>query len=145
MNKTINLIGKVVMFLIIALCVVFYILCSMDSNPSADGSWVGTTISWAIGVLCLGILLVICAEALSAFSDTKSLIRAVIAIVGFCIVAVIFWNIADGTPMQMIGYEGDENTYTWLKIADTGIFFGYLALVGAILSIAVSEIIALFR
>jgi hypothetical protein len=47
---------------------------------------------------------------------------------------------ADTTPLNMVGYEGNQNTESWLAIADTGMFLAYIFFAVAALSILVTEV-----
>ncbi len=143
--KTAELISKAAMLLIAALSVIFIALSASEAEPMADGSWTANIITWTVVVLVIGLGLAVISEALNAILDTKSLIKSVIALIGAAILIAIFWSLADGTPLNMIGYEGDQNTYGWLKIADTSIFTCYFALAVAAIAIVASEIINIFK
>ena len=123
----------------VSICAMFY--CAVDID-NALGANSGTDIAlvWAYVVFGIGVVAVIAAEVLGMLSDTSGLLRTAIAIVGVAILIAICWGLADGTPLNLIGYEGSDNTYTWLKIADTGIFMAYIALAVAGISILATEI-----
>lgn len=118
---------------------------SSDAVAAADGSWTGTVITWAIVVFAIGLIGAAASYVVGAFVDTSNLLKSAIVVVGAVVLVGICWALADGTPLPLVGYEGSENVPFWLKIADTGLFLGYIAAIVAIVSIVVSEVVQLFR
>lgn len=118
---------------------------SNDSVAIAANSYTGIVITWAIVVFAIGLIGALLSYVIGAIVDTSNLLRTAIAVVGAIILVGACWTLADGTPLPLVGYEGSENVPFWLKIADTGLFLGYIAAVVAVVSIIVSEIIQLFR
>ncbi|MCQ2207208.1 MAG: hypothetical protein MJZ02_03195 [Paludibacteraceae bacterium] len=57
------------------------------------------------------------------------------------LIMLITYATGDGTPMHIIGYEGDENTSGWLKITDMLLRTAYILVVIAVLAIIASPII----
>ena len=85
------------------------------------------------------------AEIINILQDTKLLIKAGIVVAGLAALLGIFWALADGTPLNLVGYEGTDNTEFWLKVADTSIFTAYTAFGAAIVSILATEIYQMFK
>ncbi len=138
--KTIDIVGKVTMYVILALSVILVVLSASDGDPMADGSATGIVISWTIAVLVIGIVGAIVSSLIGVIGDKKGLIRTGIGIVVGVVIILICWALSDSTPLVLPGYEGSENCYPWLNIADTGIFLFYIAAIGAVLTILGSEI-----
>lgn len=118
---------------------------SNDISAVEGFEYTGIVITWAIVVFAIALLGAVLSYVVGAIVDTSNLLRTVIAVVGAVVLVGVCWALADGTPLPLVGYEGSENVPFWLKIADTGLFLGYIAAVVAVLSIVVSEIIQLFR
>lgn len=132
----------------ILLVILGYYYESGDANADvakAAGSWTGMIIYWTIGVFSLGLVGAVISSVVAALSDTSNLLKTVIVFVGAVALVGICWSLADGTPLPLVGYNGSENVPVWLKIADTGLFLGYISAVVAVVSIVVSEVIQLFR
>lgn len=116
-----------------------------DANPLADGSFVDIVLIWTIVLAGIGVLSALASEGINAASDPKLLAKGGIKLVAVIAILGIFWALGDDTPLNLIGYEGDENQGAWLKISDMGLFTVYLALAAGVVSIVVSEIYQLFR
>lgn len=54
------------------------------------------------------------------------------------LIMLITYATGDGTPMHIIGYEGDENTSGWLKITDMLLRTSYILIVVAVIAIIAS-------
>lgn len=116
-----------------------------DAIAGAEGSWTGIVITWAVVVFAIGLIGAAASYVVGAIVDTSNLLKSAIVLVGAVVLVGVLWSLADGTPLPLIGYEGSENVPVWLKIADTGLFLGYISAVVAVVSIIVSEVVQLFR
>ncbi len=144
--KTAGIVSKAVMYTILALSVLFIALSASEASPMADSSWTDVVVRWAYIVLGIGVVGAVLSAGMQAASDTRSLIVSLVVLAVVALYGLFLWNVcADGTPMNMIGYDGDENTYGWLKTADTSIFVCYTALIGAAIAIVTSEVMALLK
>lgn len=147
--KLTGYISQGVMILLMIISVILMAASAMEaSNDIADINGfanTGNVITWAIVVFAMALVGAILSYVIGAIVDTSNLLRTVIAVVGAIVLVGVCWSLADGTPLPLVGYEGDENVPFWLKIADTGLFLGYIAAVVAVLSIIVSEVVQLFR
>lgn len=145
-NLTEN-ISRYVMYALLLISVIFILACATNDNISAmaDGSATEMCINWTIAVFVIGIIAAVVAWVVDAFSDKKQLVKTGIAVAAAIVLLLILWACADGTPLNLIGYEGTENVPFWLKVADTGIFTCYIALIGAIGAIVVSEVLAFIK
>ena len=147
--KVTGYISQAVMLVLMLVSVVLMALSATEASDEvlakADGSWTGIVITWAIVVFAIGLFGVIASYVVGAIVDTSNLLKSVITVVGAAVLVAVLWSLADGTPLPLVGYEGTENVPFWLKIADTGLFLGYIAAVVAVVSIIVSEVVQLFR
>jgi len=147
--KITGYISQGVMILLMVISVILMGLSATEASndiSAVEGfEYTGIVITWAIVVFAIALLGAVLSYVVGAIVDTSNLLRTVIAVVGAVVLVGVCWALADGTPLPLVGYEGSENVPFWLKIADTGLFLGYIAAVVAVLSIVVSEIIQLFR
>lgn len=143
--KTVGLIAKIAMIIIMALSILFIVGSAMEADPNAEGSMTGSVITWTLGVFVLGIAGAVVSGIVGAISDTSNLLKSIIVVIGALAVVAVCWSLADGTPLDLKGYEGSENCSPWLQIADTGIFLFYVSAGVAVLAIICSEIYQLFR
>lgn len=145
--KKVELFAKIVEYvlLIIGLVLVIAAYTNTASEALVDGSATDMSIIWTAILLGIGLVLAIASTVLATASDMKGLVKMGIGLVAAAIIIGIFWSISDDTPLNLVGYEGDQNQGAWLKVSDTGIFTTYLCLGGAVVSIVVTEIYQLFR
>ncbi len=147
--KLVGTIANVVMWVIAAISVLLIALSATEAGDDitamGEGSFTGTVISWTIGIFCLGILGMIVSAIFGVIGDTKSLIKSIIYVVGAAILVGVAWAMSDSTPLVMPGYEGTDNVYPWLNIADAGIYIAYFVSAVAVLSIIGSEIYQMFK
>ncbi len=145
--KKVELFAKIVEYvlLIIGLVLVIAAYTNTASEALVDGSATDMSIIWTAILLGIGLVLAIASTVLATASDMKGLVKMGIGLVAAAVIIGIFWSISDDTPLNLVGYEGDQNQGAWLKVSDTGIFTTYLCLGGAVLSIVVTEIYQLFR
>lgn len=61
----------------------------------------------------------------------KSILKNLIWFIVYAASLVILFFAGDGTPLKIAGYEGNENTYLWLKLTDVWLYliYGLLSLV----------------
>lgn len=145
--KKAELFAKIVEYvtLIIGFVLVIAAYTNTASEALVDGSATDMSIIWTAILLFVAVLLAVVSTVFATATDTKSLVKMGIGLVAAVVIIGIFWSISDDTPLNLVGYEGDQNQGAWLKVSDTGIFTTYLCLGGAVLSIVVTEIYQLFR
>ena len=68
-------------------------------------------------------------------SSPRKAIRFIFMPVILAIVMTIAWSLGDGTPLQILRYEGKENIYFWLKVTDMFLYTIYFLLGMGILSV----------
>lgn len=66
----------------------------------------------------------------------KSLLGAVLLI----LVLVVTWSMGDGTPLELVGYDGNENTEFFLKLTDMFLYSLYFLIGAAIVAMLFSYI-----
>lgn len=137
-SKVATSIMVVLMVISVALILLGYVEGSTDAT--AEGSWNEIAIMFTYVVFGISIFGIIVAELLAAMSDIKAVIKGLVVLVGAVALVGICWAMADTTPLNMVGYEGTQNTETWLAISDTGIFLAYIFFAVAVLAIIVTEI-----
>ena len=153
MSKT----GKIVTIVLWALLIVSAILVislmvnineEVDTDPAMN-SWVNTNLVWAYILLAFGAAVAIISSLLHMFTDKKAAKNGVISLLFMGIVFVIAYLLASPEIPQFIGVDkfiadGTLNEGV-SKMVDTGLYATYILLGLAILSIASSSVIRLFR
>lgn len=140
--KSIGLIGKIAMYAMMVLSVVFCVLMVLGGG---EDSSVSTAIIWSYIILGLCVVAAVVSAIVGVFTSSGGLLRALIAIVICAALILICWTLSDSTPLNIIGYEGDENCEPWLNIADTGLYLFYTIGIAAVAAIIYSEVIKFFK
>lgn len=97
------------------------------------------------------ILLGITVFALFAFSimgfingfrhNRKRAINSLLTLVVFAVLLIIAYTIGDGTPLNILGYEGPDNVPAMLKLTDMWIYSVYILMTLTILAMLFSPLI----
>ena len=146
MKKT-EFITRIIEYILLALGAILVVAGFTNTAADAmrDGSATDLAIWYCSALLLVGGVAAVISWVIAIASNTKGLIGLVIGVAAFVIFTSIFWAIGSDTPLPLIGYEGDQNEGAWLKIADVGIYWAYLAFATAGVSIVASEVIRIFR
>lgn len=152
MSKT----GKIVTIVLWALIIVSTILLvslfvnisDVDTDPTM-GSWINTNIVWAYILIAIGAGVAIIAGLLHMFTDKKAAKNGIISLAFLAIVALIAYVLASPEIPQFVGVDkfianGTLNEQV-AKLVDTGLYATYILLGLAILAIASSSVMRLFR
>lgn len=126
------------MVVLIVISIALLVWGSIVGFESNDGRGVDAMLYWAY--IMVGIALVswvIVGGIISAKNNPKSLIKAVIVLVGLVVICFVAYLLAPANPA--FGREG-EDTHTVLKLTDTILNLTYFAGGVAILSIIIGEI-----
>jgi hypothetical protein len=125
--------------------IVFYGVGFDEKNPANADQLLG--VAYAFVILGLGVSLV-----LSLISFVKSLMhepkKAVKNLVGPVVIIAIIaisYAMADGTPLNILGYNGPDNVPSMLKFADMALYSMYTLSIVAILMVIASSVIKLFK
>ena len=68
-------------------------------------------------------------------NSPRKAIRFILMPIILAVVMTIAWSLGDGTPLQIVRYEGKENIYFWLKVTDMFLYTIYFLLGMGILSV----------
>ncbi|QIA09548.1 hypothetical protein [Draconibacterium halophilum] len=153
MGKT----GKIVTIILWALIIVSVILLvslivnvnnEVDTDP-AMLSWVNTNLIWAYILVAIGAGVAILSGLFHMFTDKKAAKNGIISLVFLGVVGLIAYLMASPEIPQFIGVDkfladGTLNERV-AKLTDTGLYATYILLGLAVLSVASSSVMRLFR
>ena len=97
-------------------------------------------LNWAYILCGIAIVAAIAFPIARLFSRPKQALKSLSGLVGVAIVVMVAYSLADGTPMDLKGYNGPDNVPSMLILSDTIIYTMYILFVGAVLAILGSEI-----
>lgn len=92
---------------------------------------------WALSGITVAVAVIFAIwQFITLLKDSpKSAMASLGLILGFVAVLFITYSIGDGTPLQLIGYDGDHNISFWLKLTDMWLYSSYILIVLIILSV----------
>jgi hypothetical protein len=73
--------------------------------------------------------------------NRKKAMNSLVMLAIFAILLVVAYSIGDGTPLNILGYEGPDNVPTRLKMTDMWIYSVYILMGLVILSMLFSPLI----
>lgn len=68
-------------------------------------------------------------------SSPRKAAKLILVPLALIIVMTVAWSLGNGSPLQMLRYEGKENIYFWLKVTDMFLYTIYFLLGMGILSV----------
>jgi hypothetical protein len=120
----------------------------VETDPAMN-SWVNTNLIWGYILLAIGAGVAVLAGLFNMFTDKKAAKGGIVALVFMGAVAAISYVMASPEIPQFIGVEKFINegklTESIAKLVDTGLYATYILLGLAILAIASSSVMRLFK
>lgn len=117
------------------------------SNPGEevkDPTYTNLLLNWIYVLFALTIIATILFgiwQFLTQLKESpKSAISSLIAIVAFVALFLITYSIGNGTPLQLIGYDGEFNVPFWLKVTDMWLYSSYVLTVLIIIAVIVGSV-----
>ncbi len=144
-TKLLNIL-TIVMFVITAVLIGLFVFGGELPNAQYSSPvYTDQLIWWAYILLGITIIAALVFPLGRLLTNPKQAVKALIAVVGICLLVLIAYSMSDGTIMNLPGYDGPDNVEGTLKFADTMLFTMYFLGIGAILAIIVTEILRRFR
>jgi hypothetical protein len=150
-------ISKIVTIVLWALLIVSAVLIislivnineEVDTDPTML-SWVNSNLVWAYILVAFGAGVAVIAGLFHTVTDKKATKAGIISLVFMGVVALVAYLMASPEIPQFIGVDKFINDGTLnervSKLVDTGLYATYILLALAILSIAMSSVMRLFR
>ncbi len=138
-----------VMYALMALSLIFMALImfggTIEGDPLETPVYSDLIIRYAYFLVIGALAAVFAFEIYKIVLHPSSAKNTLIFSGGMVVFLFIAYLFADGTPMEIIGYEGSDNVPSMLKVTDTGLFTFYILMVGAALSIVGAEIMRFFK
>ena len=94
--------------------------------------------TYGILIFCAALVLVL--EIINIISSPAKSIKSLISFLLILVVIAIAYLSADGTPLNIPGYEGTDNVPSMLKVTDTGVFTFYVLGIVTVLAVIGFEI-----
>lgn len=147
--KKITKAATLVLYILLLLAVIFTALTLFGGDvPGATlrtPVYTDSILQFSYGLIALGVVLIIVFEIINLILHPANAKRALFSVVVTAVIVAIGYALSDGTPLQILGYEGTDNVPSMLIVTDTGLFAFYILLGALVLAIIGSEVSRLFK
>lgn len=97
--------------------------------------YTGALLTWCYILGIIAVVLAIVFPLITLFTRPKQAVKSFIGLGIIFVLFLIGYALADGTPLEIPGYNGTDNVPSRIIIADTLLYVMYFLLAGAILAI----------
>lgn len=145
----ISKISSYVMYGLLTISAFLTVLVMFGGTTAGDAleapTYLDTILNWGKALIIGSIIIAFGFEIFNIITRPTAAKKSLISGGAIFIILFVSYILSDGTPLQIIGYEGTENIPSMLKVVDTGLFAFYLLMGTAVLSIIVSELSRIIR
>ncbi|MCW3807273.1 hypothetical protein [Plebeiibacterium marinum] len=138
-----------VLYALIAVTVVFTIMFYTGGDVAGETYqtpvYTDMILNWAKALVFATAIIAILFEIFHLVLNPKNAVRTLISIGALIVIALISYSLADGTPMELGGYEGSDNVPSMLKLAGAFLYGTYILLAVVVGAILVSEVSKVFK
>ena len=136
----------------VLLTVVFYLNTGkinseapLNAQISQIGSILDLLTYWAYILTFLSVIFAVGFPIIQMIGNPKSGIKAAASVGILAVVMFIFYQLGDGTIMNIAGYNGSDNVPKTLKLVDMVMFSMYAMVVVSVIALLYAEISKLFK
>lgn len=155
-KKYLNTIGQYFFYALLAISVVLTVIFfvktgNIDQDDSVGkqmsdlGSILDTFFYWAYVLVAFAVLFAVGLPLINIVSNPKKGIKSLAAVAIFAVLAIVAYQFADGTILDIAGYKGFDNIPSRLKFTDTIIFSVYAMVAASLVAVIYAEISKLFK
>ena len=145
MTEKILKIITIVMFAITLVILGMFMFGEVPDQLYSTPIHTGGLLNWAYILFIIAIIAAIIFPIVRLFTRPKQAMKSFIGLVALAVVILFAYLLADGTPMQIVGYSGPDNVPSRLIFSDTIIYTMYFLFAGAIIAILATELLRKFR
>lgn len=107
--------------------------------------YTASLLNWSYLLFIIAAVAALVFPMVRLFTRPKQAMKSFIGLLALIVVVVIAYAMSDGTPMNIIGYDGTDNVPSRLIFSDTILYTMYFLCVGVVIAIAVTEVIRRVR
>lgn len=107
--------------------------------------YTASLLNWGYILFFLAVIAAIIFPIVRLFTRPKQAMKSLIGLIALVLVVLMAYVLADGTPMNIPGYTGTDNTPSMLIFSDTIIYTMYFLFGGAIIAIVATELLRKVR
>ena len=148
MTKLTNILSYV-LYALLAVTVVFTIMFFTGGDVPGETYrtpvYTDMILNWAKFLTVAAAIVTVLFEIVNVALNPKNAVRSLISIAVLVIIALVSYSLADGTPLQLGGYEGPDNVPSMLKLAGAFLYGTYALLGIVVAAILGTEISRIFK
>ena len=144
--------SKILSFVLYALIAVTAVLTIMFfTGGEVSGEtfltpiYTDTILNWAKFLVVGAAAITILFEIMHVVMNPKNAVRSLVSIAVLFVIGLISYSIADSTPLDLGGYEGQDNVPSMLKLAGAFLYGTYVLLGLVVVAIFGGELSRLFK
>ena len=146
LGKISNILIAVLIIITVVVTVMFAVGGELPGGSQySTPIYTSTLLNWAYILLGIATISALIFPIIRLVSRPKQAVNTFIGLGILAAVIGVARAMADGTPLNLIGYTGPDNVPSALIFSDTIIFTMYFLLGGTVLAIVSTEIIRKFR
>ncbi len=146
MTEKILKIVTIVMFAITVVILGFFIFGGeVPDQVYTTPVYAASLLNWAYILFIIAVVAALVFPIVRLFTRPKQAMKSFIGLAALVVVVLIAYAMADGTPMNIIGYSGPDNIPSRLIFSDTIIYTMYILFGGAIIAIFATELLRKLR
>lgn len=107
--------------------------------------YTASLLNWAYILFIIAVISAVIFPIVRLFTRPKQAMKSFIGLAALAVVVLIAYAMADGTPMNIIGYTGSDNVPSRLVFSDTIIYTMYILFGAAIIAIFATELLRKIR
>ena len=107
--------------------------------------YTASLLNWAYVLFVIAVIAAVIFPIVRLFTRPKQAMKSFIGLAALAVVVLIADAMADGTPMNIIGYSGTDNVPSRLIFSDTIIYTMYILFGAAIIAIFATELLRKVR
>ena len=136
----------IVMFVITAVLLGMFIFGgNVPDQIYTTPIYTASLLNWAYTLFIIAIIAAILLCIVRLFTRPKQAMKSFIGLIVLAVVVLIAYAMADGTPMNIVGYTGPDNVPSRLIFSDTIIYTMYIMFGAAIIAIIATEFLRKVR
>ena len=146
MTEKILNIATIVMFVITAVLLCMFMFGGeVPNQPYSTPVYTASLLNWAYILFGIAAIAALIFPVARLFTRPKQAMKSFIGFLGIVVIVLLAYAMADGTPMDIVGYSGPDNVPSRLIFSDTILYTMYFLCIGVVIAIAVTEIIRRVR
>jgi len=145
LTKILNIVLYVLLAITLVFAGMFYFGGEEVGAALTTPIYTDSYLNWGKLLVVVAVGVTVIFEVLHLIFNARNAVRTFISIGVLLVVALIGYGMADGTPMEIIGYNGPDNVPSILRMAGTILYGTYILLGGVVVAILYSELSRMFK